>query len=89
MAIFKGRVRVRVRVQPVGLYSNNGKGWHGGSDEEGLDSTTILMPDYKGKSISGRVITARKSGHVHRQQKRGNGAGMCAWSWTRARRRTR
>ena len=33
---------------------------HGGSDEEGLDSTTIRMPDYKGKSISGRVITARK-----------------------------
>ena len=28
--------------------------------EEGLDSTTIRMPDYKGKSISGRVVTARK-----------------------------
>ena len=27
---------------------------------QGLDSSTILMPDYKGKTISGRVITARK-----------------------------
>ena len=28
--------------------------------KEGLDSSTILMPDYKGKTISGRGITARK-----------------------------
>ena len=60
MAIFKGRVRVRYGYSRWGYTRNNGKGWHGGSDEEGLDSTTILMPDYKGKSISGRVITARK-----------------------------
>ena len=88
MAIFKGRVRVRYGYSRWGYTRNNGKGWHGGSDEEGLDSDTILMPDYKGKSISGRVITARKvdkfTGNKH-----GNGAGMCAWSWTRARRRTR
>ena len=60
MAIFKGRVRVRYGYSRWGYTRNNGKGWHGGSDEEGLDSDTILMPDYKGKSISGRVITARK-----------------------------
>ena len=60
MAIFKGRVRVRYGYSRWGYTRNNGKGWHGGSDEEGLDSTTIRMPDYKGKSISGRVITARK-----------------------------
>ena len=60
MAIFKGRTRVRYGYSRWGYTRNNGKGWHGGSDEEGLDSDTILMPDYKGKSISGRVITARK-----------------------------
>ena len=60
MAIFKGRVRVRYGYSRWGYTRNNGKGWHGGSDEEGLDSSTILMPDYKGKIISGRVITARK-----------------------------
>ena len=47
MAIFKGRVRVRYGYSRWGYTRNNGKGWHGGSDEEGLDSTTILMPDYK------------------------------------------
>ena len=52
MAIFKGRVRVRYGYSRWGYTRNNGKGWHGGSDEEGLDSTTIRMPDYKGKSIS-------------------------------------
>ena len=63
MAIFKGRVRVRYGYSRWGYTRNNGKGWHGGSDEEGLDSTTIRMPDYKGKSISGRVVTARKPRH--------------------------
>ena len=88
MAIFKGRVRVRYGYSRWGYTRNNGKGWHGGSDEEGLDSTTIRMPDYKGKSISGRVVTARRWTGP-RAAKRGNGAGTCAWSWTRARRRTR
>ena len=44
MAIFKGRVRVRYGYSRWGYTRNNGKGWHGGSDEEGLDSTTIRMP---------------------------------------------
>ena len=66
MAIFKGRVRVRYGYSRWGYTRNNGKGWHGGSDEEGLDSTTIRMPDYKGKSISGRVVTARKD--VYKRQ---------------------
>ncbi len=72
MAIFKGRVRVRYGYSRWGYTRNNGKGWHGGSDEEGLDSTTIRMPDYKGKSISGRVITARK---VDRS------TGNKTWEW--------
>ena len=72
MAIFKGRVRVRYGYSRWGYTRNNGKGWHGGSDEEGLDSTTIRMPDYKGKSISGRVITARK---VDRSM------GSKTWEW--------
>lgn len=73
MAIFKGRVRVRYGYSRWGYTRNNGKGWHGGSDEEGLDSTTIRMPDYKGKSISGRVVTARQGGQVHGQQNVGMG----------------
>ena len=59
MAIFKGRVRVRHGYSRWGYTRNNGKGWHGGSDEEGLDSTTIRMPDYKGKHFR-RAVTARK-----------------------------
>ena len=41
MAIFKGRTRVRYGYSRWGYTRNNGKGWHGGSDEEGLDSDTI------------------------------------------------
>ena len=44
------------------------------SDEEGLDSTTIRMPDYKGKSISGRVVTARKVD-------RSTGSKTWEWGW--------
>ena len=58
--IFEGRVRVRYGYSRWGWTRSGGKGWHGGSDEEGLDSTTILMPGYKGKTISGKVVTARK-----------------------------
>ena len=74
MAIFKGRVRVRYGYSRWGYTRNNGKGWHGGSDEEGLDSTTIRMPDYKGKSISGRVVTARKVD-------RSTGSKTWEWGW--------
>ena len=74
MAIFKGRVRVRYGYSRWGYTRNNGKGWHGGSDEEGLDSTTIRMADYKGKSISGRVITARKVD-------RSTGSKTWEWGW--------
>ena len=74
MAIFKGRTRVRYGYSRWGYTRNNGKGWHGGSDEEGLDSTTILMPDYKGKSISGRVITARKVD-------KSTGSKTWEWGW--------
>ena len=74
MAIFKGRTRVRYGYSRWGYTRNNGKGWHGGSDEEGLDSTTIRMPDYKGKSISGRVVTARKVD-------RSTGSKTWEWGW--------
>ena len=74
MAIFKGRTRVRYGYSRWGYTRNNGKGWHGGSDEEGLDSDTILMPDYKGKSISGRVITARKVD-------KSTGSKTWEWGW--------
>ena len=73
MAIFKGRVRVRYGYSRWGYTRNNGKGWHGGSDEEGLDSTTILMPDYKGKSISGTGRYGPQGGQVHRQPNVGMG----------------
>ena len=41
MAIFKGRTRVRYGYSRWGYTRNNGKGWHGGSDEEGLDSDIL------------------------------------------------
>ena len=88
MAIFKGRTRVRYGYSRWGYTRNNGKGWHGGSDEEGLDSDTILMPDYKGKSFPGGSLRPAKWTSPQ-TTKHGNGAGMCAWSWTQARRRTR
>lgn len=58
--IFQGRTRVRYGYSRWGWTRGGGKTWHGGSDEEGLDSAAILMPDYKGKAISGKVVTARK-----------------------------
>lgn len=58
--IFDGRVRVRYGYSRYGWTRGGGKTWHGGSDEEGLDSTAIRMPGYNGKSISGKVVTARK-----------------------------
>ena len=58
--IFQGRTRVRYGYSRWGWTRGGGKTWHGGSDEEGLDSSTILMPGYNGKAISGKVVTARK-----------------------------
>lgn len=70
--IFEGRTRVRYPYSRWGWTRGNGKTFHGGSDEEGLDSTTILMPDYKGKAISGKVITARKVDKA---------SGNLTWEW--------
>lgn len=58
--LFKGRMRVPYYYSCFGYTRGNGKTWHGGQDVVGLDSDTILMPDYDGKAISGKVITARK-----------------------------
>ena len=58
--IFQGRTRVRYGYSRWGWTRGGGKTWHGGSDEEGLDSSAILMPGYNGKAISGKVVTARK-----------------------------
>jgi hypothetical protein len=60
MPIFKGRQRVRYDYSRWGYTRGNGKTWHGGIDIEGLDSTTILMPDYNGKEISGKVLAATR-----------------------------
>ena len=57
--IFEGRTRVRYGYSCYGKTRGNGTIWHYGSDEEGLDSDRILFPSYKGKSISGTVVTAR------------------------------
>ena len=57
--LFEGRNRVRYGYSRYGWTRNNGKTWHGGIDVEGLDNITIRMPGYNGKSISGKVITAR------------------------------
>lgn len=59
MSIFTGRTRVRYGYSRFGWTRGGGKTWHGGIDLEGLDDTTIRMPDYKGKSISGTVTRAR------------------------------
>lgn len=58
--LFEGRMQVPYYYSCFGYTRGNGKTWHGGQDVVGLDSDTILMPDYDGKSISGTVITARK-----------------------------
>lgn len=62
--LFEGRTRVRYGYSCFGWTRGGGKTWHGGSDEEGLDSDKILVPPYTGKdsvskSISGKVIQAR------------------------------
>lgn len=57
--IFEGRTRVRYGYSCYGKTRGNGTIWHYGSDEEGLDSNRILFPSYKGKTISGTVVTAR------------------------------
>ena len=57
--LFKGRMQVPYYYSCFGYSRNNGKGWHGGVDVVGLDSTTVLMPTYKGKVITGTVVSAR------------------------------
>ena len=58
--LFKGRQQVPYSYSCFGYTRGNGKTWHGGLDVVGLDSTTILMPDYDGKIITGTVVQARK-----------------------------
>lgn len=63
--IFAGRTRVPYGYGCYGYTRGGGKTWHGGSDEVGLDDTTIRMPFYTAadgsrKTISGTVITARQ-----------------------------
>lgn len=62
--IFAGRVQVPYGYGCYGYTRGDGKTWHGGSDEVGLDDTTIRMPFYTAadgtrRSISGTVVTAR------------------------------
>lgn len=72
MAIFIGRQEVPFYYSCWGYTRGNGKTWHGGQDVIGLDSTTIIMPDYKGKSISGTVVTSRKVD---------KSTGNLTWEW--------
>ena len=69
MAIFKGRVRVRYGYSRWGYTRNNGKGWHGGSDEEGLDQVAGLLRDEglclglsSGINVAGAIRLARDLG---------------------------
>lgn len=56
--IFKGRNQVPFGYSRWGYTRGGGKTWHGGIDIVGMDDTTVRMPAYKGKSISGKVVTA-------------------------------
>ena len=57
--IFKGRAQVVYPYGRFGWTRNYGKTWHGGLDLVGLDDTTVRMPYYKGKCITGTVTRAR------------------------------
>ena len=57
--LFAGRNRVRYDYARFGYTRVGGKTWHGGLDIEALDDTTIRMPYYDGKLISGTVTRAR------------------------------
>lgn len=63
--IFAGRNRVRYDYARFGYTRGGGKTWHGGLDIEALDDTTIRMPYYDGKAISGTVTRARRHGQGH------------------------
>lgn len=58
LMIFKGRNQVPFGYSRWGYTRGGGKTWHGGIDIVGMDDTTVRMPAYKGKSISGKVVTA-------------------------------
>ena len=72
--IYEGRTQVPFYYSRWGYTRGGGKTWHGGIDLVGLDSDRILMPDYKGKSISGQVVTARKVD---------KSTGNPTWEWGR------
>ncbi len=57
--LFAGRQQIPFYYSCFGYTRGNGSIWHGGLDVLGVDSTTILMPDYNGQSISGTVVTSR------------------------------
>ena len=57
--IFAGRTRIAYPYACFGFTRGGGRVWHGGLDLVGLDDTTVRMPYYKGKQITGRVTRAR------------------------------
>lgn len=57
--IFAGRAQVAYPYARFGWTRSSGKAWHGGLDVVGVDDTTIRMPYYKGRRITGRVVRAR------------------------------
>ena len=58
--VFAGRVQVTCPYARWGWTRGGGKTWHGGIDLVGLDDTTIRMPFYGGKRITGKVTRARR-----------------------------
>lgn len=58
--VFAGRVQVACPYARWGWTRGGGKTWHGGIDLVGLDDTTIRMPFYGGKRITGKVTRARR-----------------------------
>lgn len=59
VGLFKGRMQVPFGYSCYGKTRNNGKTWHYGIDIVGVDSVEVLMPTYKGKIITGTVVSSR------------------------------
>lgn len=85
--IFAGRTRIVYPYACFGFTRGGGRVWHGGLDLVGLDDTTVRMPYYKGKQITGRVMRARIV--TDRQNRTWEWAGMSVCSLTARRPRMR
>ncbi len=57
--LFEGRNEIKYNYGEYGYTRGGGTIFHAGIDVNGLDSDLVLMPSYKGKSISGTVVSSR------------------------------